>query len=301
MKFFLAVAVLTTLTFVVPHESFAQAKKKTQTPSVKSRYPWYPERIAYSPMALAQFRQDIAAFKVAYPDAHYDTEVLDTVACSIQLFSRANPGIQLQLGVPQSPKERDVEVLKALRKFIDTWSNIFRTTSREIVLQTITDYGDVIGVVFERGYYINRTAAGQSRGGLEFIVSKKGEVGLIATTVTRFASRPVPDSAIVTKVQAIQKVMGKQIDFIIDKQPVRFNVDKIDMVETNGLCVYEKKIYNDQYSPTGRLTSRMLQSSEPRLAWEIFIMGEKREKWWSVYIDAITGEELATDKNLKTE
>lgn len=257
----------------------------------------YPERLTYNSAAFQKFKAALEAMKKR-TGCVYRTETLDSVGCTVAQLSGLQKPVRLTL---DTAKQIDTEVLKALRKLLDENKGIFHTDSRDVALVSMQDYGDVYDVVFERGYYKKFKAAGQTRGAIEFIVSKQGDIGLIACTVTR-PSTVLPDAATYPPDKLAKSLLGRKMSLTLAGQNITFVVDRSDYIKVGKVCVYEKKVFDDRFDSAGELTERRLRSSEVHLAYEILITADTSDSAnpvATVFFDALTGKELETEYPVK--
>ncbi|MBC8043499.1 MAG: hypothetical protein IAF08_08640 [Rhizobacter sp.] len=252
----------------------------------------YPEKIKYDAAAFRKFKTAFDAMRAKYKFT-YDNEILDSVGCTVGQLTKAKKHIVLPLETPARPKEIDIAVLKALRFFIDENKGIFHTDSRDIVLNSMTEYGDVYDVIFERGTYKNFRSAGETRGMMEFIISKKGEIGVMASTVTRMGNGSLPDSALYPQTNLYKQLIGRKLRFKIGDQNIGFVIDRTDVIKVGKVSVYEKKEF--EMISKGTVEERRLKSSEVHLAYQVLITSENTTPIATLYFDAITGKELEVE------
>lgn len=268
---------------VVP--AFAQKARKPKPPR------GYPEKISFNKKAFTEFQKNWETLQKNYGFG-YRNQVLDSVGCTVsQLTFPLKP-----VGFRFNIKDKDTlaAALLSIREFIDQNPGIFHTTSKEVVISSIVDYGKVWDIMFERALYNDFPAAGQSRGKAEFILSKSGELHVLASTMTRKTSI-LPDSATYPRNKLYDQLEGRTLSFAIGDKNVRFKIDRLDVIKVGRVCVYEVKKLQDIYDTKGKLVEKRLRQSVPHLAYEVLIGEDPQKPVATIFFDAVTGKELVTD------
>ncbi|NTV47565.1 MAG: hypothetical protein HGB11_13845 [Chlorobiales bacterium] len=251
----------------------------------------YPEKIVLNKKAFADFEKSWKALQ-REQGLSYRNQVLDSVGGTVSQLTLPVKPIKLNLNI--SNKDTLSAALFAVRGFIDKYPGVFHTTSKEIVPSSVVDYGKVWDIICERALYNNFPAAGQSRGKIEFIIGKSGDVHVLASTMTRKAAS-LPDSASFPKNSIYSKLEGRTLSFQIGEKKVQFKIDRLDVIKVGRVCVYEDKKIQDIYDAKGKLVERRLRQAIPYLAYEVNIGEDAQKPVATIFFDAITGKELAID------
>lgn len=252
----------------------------------------YPLTLSYDKQAYRAFLKRYDAFKKKYRFS-YLTEVLDSVACTVGQLAYAMQPIQLPIAKYLASNDSTAALLRALREFIDENEGLFHTNSKEVVLLSLREVEDAIAILFERAQYGKLRAGGETRGRLEFIMNRKGEIAVLASTTTRVLSG-LPQKPTISTDKLYKKLMGKRLKFSVEDKQIQYEVDRIDVIKPGPLCVYEKKEVRTLTNKQGKVESR-LQRATVHLAYEVEIDIKYKKPIARIYIDAITGEELATE------
>lgn len=266
------------------------------SPTLAQRQP-YPLTLNYDQKAVRAFLKRYDTFKKKYRFT-YLTEILDSVACTVGQLAYAVQPIQLPLAKHLSGNDSTAALLKALREFIDENEGLFHTNSKEIVLLSLRETSDAIAILFERAQYGKWRTGGETRGRLEFVISRKGELAVLASTTTRILSG-LPQKPVVSTDKLYKMLIGKRLKFSIEDKQIQYEVDRIDVIKPGPLCVYEKKEVKTTTNQQGKLEMR-LQRATVHLAYEVEIDIKYKKPIARIYIDAITGEELATEYPFQT-
>jgi hypothetical protein len=138
----------------------------------------YPLVLSYDKSAYRAFIKSYEAFKKKYK-FNYLRETIDSVGCTIGQLAYAAQPIQLPLEKYLTEADTTAAILKALREFIDEHSTLLNTTVRDIVLASLREVENAIVVKFERATYGKMRAGGKTRGQLEFVINRKGEIAVL--------------------------------------------------------------------------------------------------------------------------
>ncbi len=252
----------------------------------------YPLVLSYDKTAFRTFLKNYEAFKKKYR-FNYLREKIDSVGCTIGQLAYAAQAIKLPLEKHLSEADTTAAILKALREFIDENSVLLNTTVREIVLVSMREVENAIVVKFERATYGKMRAGGNTRGQLEFVINRKGEIAVLACTATRVLAG-LPQKAKVPIDKIYKMLLGKKLRFTVDEKHVQYEIDRIDVIKPALLCVYEDKEILVQTLGNGE-TELSLKRAKVHLAYEVEIDIKYKKPIARIYIDAITGEELATE------
>lgn len=251
----------------------------------------YPEKISFNKKAFADFEKNWKTLQ-REQGLNYRNQVLDSVGCTVSQLTLPVKPVRLSLNITN--KDTLTAALVAVRGLIDKYPGVFHTNSKEIVPASVVDYGKVWDIICERALYKNFPAAGQSRGKIEFIIGKSGDLHVLASTMTRKVST-LPDSATFPKNSLYSKLEGRTLSFQIGEKKVRFKIDRLEAIKIGRVCVYEDKKVQDIYDGKGKLIERRLRQSVPYLAYEVLIGEDPQKPVATIFFDAITGKELAID------
>jgi hypothetical protein len=252
----------------------------------------YPLVLSYDKSAYRAFIKSYEAFKKKYK-FNYLRETIDSVGCTIGQLAYAAQPIQLPLEKYLTEADTTAAILKALREFIDEHSTLLNTTVRDIVLASLREVENAIVVKFERATYGKMRAGGKTRGQLEFVINRKGEIAVLICTATRLLTG-LPQKAKVSVDKIYKMLLGKKLRFIVDEKHVQYEIDRIDVIKPALLCVYEDKEVHVETLKNGE-TELHLKRAKVHLAYEVEIDIKYKKPIARIYIDAITGEELATE------
>ncbi|NTW48974.1 MAG: hypothetical protein HGB19_04430 [Chlorobiales bacterium] len=251
----------------------------------------YPEKISFNKKSFSEFQKSWSALQKDY-GLSYRNQVLDSVGCTVAQLTLPSKPIKLELNLKD--KDTLATALIAIRGFIDKYPGVFHTSSKEIIPSSIVDYGKVWDIICERAMYKEFPASGQSRGKIEFILSKSGELHVLASTMTRKAAS-LPDSATYPKNKIYGKLEGRTLSFAIGDKKVRFKIDRLDVIKIGRVCVYEDKKLQDIYGTKGKLIEKRLRQTVPYLAYEVKIGEDVQKPVATIFFDAITGKEIAVE------
>lgn len=282
-------ACLLIFAFALPHDSFAERRrpKKHHASAIG-----YPQTLTFDADAFREFEKHYIAARWKY-NFIYQNVIFDSVGCTINQLRKPVTPIKLRLNLAQN--DTLTAVLLAAKQFLDENQPLFHASSQDVVLGSLNNYEDFCAVLFERAAYGKHPAAGQSRGKAEFIVEKKtGEIYLLASTMTR-TIRSLPDSGTYPQNKLYEKLRARTLRFSIGQKRIKFTVNRLELIHVSRVCVYEKKVFDDIYNAQGQVVERRLKSVEPHLAYEVIIGEDIASPIATIFFDAITGEELATD------
>lgn len=252
----------------------------------------YPLTLSFDRAAFRAFAKNYDAFKKKYR-FNYLHETIDSVACAIGLLAYAAQPIKLPLSKHLSGTDTTAAILKALREFIDENSVLLNATSRDISLVSLREAEGAIVVRFERAVYGKLRAGGETRGQLEFVINRQGDIAVLVCTATRLLTG-LPQKAKIPTEKIYKTLLGKKLTFTLDDKFIRYEIDRIDVIKPALLCVYEDKDIIARTLKDGQVETR-LKRATVHLAYEVEIDIKYKKPIARIYIDAITGEELATE------
>ncbi len=253
----------------------------------------YPAKLTFEKEPFRQFARRFEVFKKKY-GFNYLNQVLDSVGCTIGQLTYAATPIKLPVAQFISNQDTAAAVLLALRKFIDDNQDLFHTTSKEIALLSMSEQEGVYDVMFERAVYGKYRSAGKTRGMLEFVIDKQGAIAVLVCTATRRLTN-LPNDETYPLDKIYKNLIGKKLEFAVDEKQVRYVIDRIDVIKPAKVCVYEKKTFDDIRDKNGDIVERRLRVSEVRLAYDVEIDIKYTKPIARIFIDAITGEEIALE------
>ncbi|PIO48813.1 MAG: hypothetical protein CMR00_02820 [[Chlorobium] sp. 445] len=175
----------------------------------------YPLTLSYDKNAFRTFAKNYEAFKKKY-QFNYLHETIDTVSCTVGLLAYAVHPIKLPLSRYLSgtaSADTMAAILTALRTFIDESAALLNATSRDIALVSLREAEGAIVVRFERATYGKMRAGGETRGQLEFVINRQGEIAVLVCTATR----------ILTGLPQKAKVPVEKIYKNVDRQKTHFH------------------------------------------------------------------------------
>ena len=176
----------------------------------------------------------------------------------------------------------EVEAKEALRRFIEQSGSVLCGSPiklQDLSLVSFADDGKFYRAVFWQANYAYRIA--ENYGELRFVVSKTGE--LLQLTSSLLPAVSLPTRAEIKPQTISEKLLGRQFSYTtIAGQPQSYKVVKRDDINIGDLVVYPK------------LEGARL---EIHLAYPV-IVGSGTT--WTVFIDAITGEELGVKQNFQS-
>ncbi|MFQ3598854.1 MAG: hypothetical protein SNJ55_00965 [Chloroherpetonaceae bacterium] len=255
---------------------------------------FYPAQITYDSTSFQSFYASYQAFKQKYQFI-YLREILDSVGCTIgQLAYAAKP---IMLNYKPYLKNRDTTsaMLMAVRRFIDENAFLFHTESNQIVLNSIVEENGYKSILFECSDYRNGyRAGGKTKGMIEFVLGKNGELAVLASTSIR--KKPVPvEKPSISPDQLTKSLLYRRFTVDLGEQSFSYLVDRIDVIKVKRMCVYEVRDYDEIENEQGELIERRLRKSSVHLAFEVEIEIGYKKPIVRLYIDAFTGKELAIE------
>ncbi len=254
----------------------------------------YPAQITFDSTAFQAFLASYQAFKEKYQFV-YLREILDSVGCTInQLVYAASP---IVLSYKPHLKNRDTTaaMLIAIRQFIDEHATLFHTHSNQILLNSIVEENGYRSILFECSDYRNGyRAGGKTKGKIEFVVGKNGEIIVLASTSIRKGTLPI-DTVRFSSNQVIKSLLYRRFNVDLGEKSFSYLVNKIDVIKVKRVCVYEVRNYEDIENEQGEVIERRLRSSAVHLAFEVEIDIGYKKPIVRLYIDGFTGEELGIE------
>lgn len=176
----------------------------------------------------------------------------------------------------------EIEVKEALRQFIERSGSVLCGNSislRDLSLVSFADEGKFFRVVYWQANYPHQIA--EPYGELRLVVAKTGELLQWNSSLLPVVS--LPTQATVKPLTLYEKLLGRQFSYTtIAGQPQSYKVVKRDDINIGDLVVYPK------------LEGARL---EIHLAYPV-IVGSGTT--WTVFVDAITGEELGVKQNFQS-
>lgn len=174
--------------------------------------------------------------------------------------------------------EQDSDLRAAVKQFIDRWRDLLGADPDSVSLLSVADSGDVRRLIFKQANYPFPVAG--SFGEMIFVVSREGRLLQLEDRFIPVVEVPVRPEF--QREAARKKVAGRTFayrDAAGREQREQINEDEVT-VKQLVILPLEKG-----------------NQIEVRLAWEIIAGGALS---WTVYIDAITGEELGVTQNFQT-
>ncbi len=175
--------------------------------------------------------------------------------------------------------EQDLELRAAVKQFIDRWRDLLLADPDSVSLISVSDAGETRRLIFKQSNYPFPVAG--SFGEMIFVVSTDGRLLQLEDRFIPLVEAPTRPEF--QREAARKKVMGRSFAYR----------------DTAGREQREQ-IANEDEITVKQLVILPLEKGdqiEVRLAWEI-VAG--RALSWTVYIDAITGEELSVTQNFQT-
>jgi hypothetical protein len=254
----------------------------------------YPAKIEFDKQAFQKFSQAFQAFKEKY-GFNYLTVKVDSVGCTVSQLALAAKPIALNLQVQKG--DTAAAVLAALSDFIDENKTIFNTTAQDVSLNSVVEKDGYISVIFETAVYGKFRSGGESRGMIEFVVSKKGTISVMVSTSIRKAAS-LPEKEVIPLEKIYPMLMGKTIGFYIGEKRIAYTIDRLDVIKPVKTCVYEARRYQEKTDNLGNITERILKSVAVHLVYEVEIDIGEKQPVAKIFIDAINGKEVAQESTL---
>lgn len=255
---------------------------------------FYPAKITYDSAAFQSFFASYQAFKQKYKCV-YLREILDSVGCTIGQLAYAATPIVLNYAPHLKNRDTTSAMLLAVRQFIDENAALFHARSNEIILNSIVDENGYKSILFECSDYRNGyRAGGKTRGMIEFVIGKKGEIAVLASTSIRKGTLPM-DTVQISPNQLTKSLLYRRFTIDLGDDSFSYLVDRIDVVKVKRVCVYEARDYEDIENAQGEVIERRLRSASAHLAFEVEIDIGYKKPIARLYIDGFTGKELAIE------
>ncbi|NOT60714.1 MAG: hypothetical protein HOP19_10885 [Acidobacteria bacterium] len=246
----------------------------------QSNVPDYPPTLDVTPP-----RQQ--AGESAWRALAQEHQLPDTLRCDcdpVLLTPRALP-VEAAGRIPIVKKEgfTDLELKEALRHFIEIHARLLGVNAGdtaigqpELSLVTLSHEGALTRVVYQQRSFAYPLAEGFGK--LEFIVSKSGH--LLQWHSSLLPNVTLPARATLEASALPERFVNREFTYTnIAGQPLRYRVARTDEVFVKEIVVYPR-------AAASRLTIH--------LAYPIVVgLGTT----WTVYVDAVTGEELAVKSN----
>ncbi|MGQ9806760.1 MAG: hypothetical protein ACUVRP_11905 [Chlorobiales bacterium] len=268
-----------------------QSLKKTTDVRVPK---FYPAQIVFDSTAFSSFQDSYRAFKEKYQFI-YLREILDSVGCTIGQLAYAAKPIVLNYTPYLKNKDTTSAMLMAVRRFIDENAFLFHTHSNQIILHSIVEENDYKSILFEcSDYQGGYRAGGKTKGMIEFVLGKNGEVAVLASTSIRKAKLPL-DTVQLSPNSLTKSLLYRRFNVDLGDESFSYLVDRIDVIKVNRVCVYEVRDYVDVENEQGEVIERRLRKSKVHLAFEVDIDIGYRKPVARLYIDGFTGEELGVE------
>jgi len=250
----------------------------------------YPKIIKASKAAFQDCQERYFDFK-SETNAWYEMVVMDTVAATISML--ASPIRPIKLKPTILAKDDLSLILDGIKQFLKEHGKLFHINHKDVILTSVDDHGELYGLVFERGRYLNLPTGGKTRGQIEFLVDKsKKYVQMLVSTLTPIV-HGLPDSATYSKSKIRKKLLGRVIRFRLNDKKIKFQINSEDLIQFRKVCVYEKKAYTKQSSINSTPMPLKLLRSEVHLAYEVIISNSLKKPIVKYYFDGITGKQLA--------
>lgn len=254
----------------------------------------YPAQITFDSTAFQSFHASYRAFKEKYQFI-YLREILDSVGCTINQLAYAAKPIRLNYKAHLKNRDTTSAILMAIRHLIDENQFLFHTLSNQIILNSIVEENGYKSILFECSDYRNGyRAGGKTKGKIEFVIGKDGEIAVLASTSIRKATLPI-DTVQISAHQLTKSLLYRRFNVDLGEKSFSYLVDRIDVIKVKRVCVYEVRNYEDIENEQGELIERRLRSSEVHLAYEVEIEIGYKKPIVRLYIDGFTGEELGIE------
>lgn len=255
---------------------------------------FYPAQITFDSTAFQSFHASYQAFKEKYQFI-YLREILDSVGCTINQLAYAAKPIVLNYKLHLKNRDTTMAMLLAVRRFIDENSFLFHTQSNQIILNSIVEENGYKSILFECSDYRNGyRAGGKTKGMIEFVMGKNGELAVLASTSIRKATLPI-DTVQISANQLTKSLLYRRFNVDLGEKSFSYLVDRIDVIKIKRVCVYEVRNYEDIENEFGEVIARRLRSSDVHLAFEVEIDIGYKKPIVRLYIDGFTGEELGIE------
>jgi hypothetical protein len=187
-------------------------------------------------------------------------------------------GIKI-LAAPPEPATQDMALREAVKRFIDQWRDLIGADPLTVSLVAATDAADAQRLTYRQASYAYPIAG--NFGEMTVVISRDGRLLQLDDRFIPIVE--VPQRPIIDREEAGRRVVGRTFtysDIAGRPQQVRINNPAEIKVKRVVVAPVEKS-----------------DTVEVHLAWEI-VAGSSLS--WTVYIDAMTGEELKAVQNFKT-
>ncbi|MDX2127499.1 MAG: hypothetical protein SFU91_00515 [Chloroherpetonaceae bacterium] len=263
--------------------------------SISAQTVGYPPVINFDKKDYSSFLENFSRFKSKY-HFKYQNERLDPIACAITQLTYAEKPIKISLNFPQKPLPVDTQTvfLESLKKFLLDNNEIFHSTPSELILYSLTDYGTFYNIIFQRATYGKHHTSGSTRSMIEFVISKKGEISVLVTTLTRKVNT-LPDSGSFEKEKIYKRLIGRSFRVSLEGRKIKYLVESPDVIRFAKTCVFEEKFLEDVYDNSGAVIDRKLKRCIVHLAYQFNIELGLSKPLATIYFDAITGEEITVE------
>lgn len=254
----------------------------------------YPAQIVFDSAAFQSFHASYQAFKAKYQFI-YLREILDSVGCTIGQLAYAAKPILLNYTPYLKNKDTTSAMLMAVRRFIDENAGLFHTQSNQIILHSIVEENDYKSILFEcSDYQGGYRTGGKTKGMIEFVLGKNGEVAVLASTSIRKAKLPL-DTVQISPNSLTKSLLYRRFSVDLGDESFSYLIDRIDVIKVKRVCVYEVRDYIDIENELGEVIEWRLRKSSVHLAFEVDIDIGYKKPIVRLYIDGFTGEELAIE------
>ncbi len=264
----------------------------TNTPAHHLKF--YPPQVTFDSTAFQSFLTAYQAFKQKYQFI-YLREILDSVGCTIGQLAYAAKPIMLDYKPYLKNRDSTSAMLMALRRFIDENASLFHANSNQIILNSIVDENGYKSVLFECSEYgSGYRAGGKTKGMIEFVLGKNGEIAVLVSTSIRKKNLPIIKPTI-SPDQLTKSLLYRRFNVELGEQSFSYLVDRIDVIKVKRVCVYEVRDYDEIENEQGELVERRLRKSSVHLAFEVEIEIGYKKPIVRLYVDAFTGQELGIE------
>jgi hypothetical protein len=242
----------------------------------KEKAKLYPPVVKASPERLALVNQEWRRLLETYGVAGVEPELFPISATPRSLANLPN-GIKL-VNTQIQPGTEEVTVREAARKFIDRWRELLAVDPATMSLSGSRNQSGVYGLQYQQSSYPFPIAGGFG----EMSLRITGDGRLVQLEDRFIPLVEVPLKAVIERQAAAQRVANRTFTYRNTAgQPQTVKIEAAEVM------VKELVIYPVEKGET----------LEMHLAWEI-VAGKSLT--WSVYIDAITGEDLGIIQRFNT-
>ena len=254
--------------------TFILAFGSDQSPQIPKARQDYASAIKATPERQAKAEREWRRMLEAYnapqskPDLHPITSAprsLSDAAGKIEMISKRT--------------DQDFDLRAAVKQFIDRWRDLLGADPDSVSLTSVTDAGEARRLIFKQANYPFPVAGGF--GELIFVVSREGRLLEMEDRFIPLVEVPVRPEF--QRESAQKKVAGRSFAY----RDAAGREQREQIASENEVSVKQLVVLPLEKGDT----------IEVRLAWEIVAGGALS---WTVYIDAITGEELQVTQNFQT-